>query len=191
VGVCAFVDAEHSMDPSYARATRVDTGQLIVSQPHNGEQALEIADVLVRSGAVDVVAIDSVAALTPQAEPRSPIRRAGILGRRRRGAAARARDDRCRGPRPHRDAVVRRGRPRRARVDSTCARASPWSVSLRLRARTARTRVSWIPTAGDRPGPDTTEGPPFDGPPAKQSHSPEGLQDARPFNEDCIGRNGA
>src|ERR1700694_6033066 len=67
-GVCAFIDAEHSMDPSYARATGVDTGALLVSQPDNGEQALEIADVLVRSGAVDVVAIDSVAALTPQAE---------------------------------------------------------------------------------------------------------------------------
>jgi recombination protein RecA len=67
-GVCAFLDAEHSMDPSYARETGVDTGELLVSQPDNGEQALEIADVLVRSGAVDVVAIDSVAALTPQAE---------------------------------------------------------------------------------------------------------------------------
>jgi len=67
-GVCAFIDAEHSMDPSYARETGVDTGELIVSQPDYGEQALEIADVLVRSGAVDVVAIDSVAALTPQAE---------------------------------------------------------------------------------------------------------------------------
>src|SRR5258705_235354 len=49
-GVCAFIDAEHSMDPSYARATGVDTGELLVSQPDNGEQALEIADVLVRSG---------------------------------------------------------------------------------------------------------------------------------------------
>jgi recombination protein RecA len=67
-GVCAFIDAEHSMDPLYARETGVDTGELLFSQPDNGEQALEIADVLVRSGAVDVVAIDSVAALTPQAE---------------------------------------------------------------------------------------------------------------------------
>jgi recombination protein RecA len=67
-GVCAFIDAEHSMDPSYARETGVDIDALLVSQPDNGEQALEIADVLVRSGAVDVVAIDSVAALTPQAE---------------------------------------------------------------------------------------------------------------------------
>jgi recombination protein RecA len=67
-GVCVFIDAEHSMDPLYAQAIGVDIRELLVSQPDNGEQALEIADVLVRSGAVDVVAIDSVAALTPQAE---------------------------------------------------------------------------------------------------------------------------
>jgi recombination protein RecA len=67
-GVCAFIDAEHAMDPSYAREIGVDIDQLLVSQPDYGEQALEIADVLVRSGAVDVVAIDSVAALTPRKE---------------------------------------------------------------------------------------------------------------------------
>jgi recombination protein RecA len=67
-GVCVFIDAEHSMDPLYAQAIGVDIDELLVSQPDYGEQALEIADVLVRSGAVDVVAIDSVAALTPQAE---------------------------------------------------------------------------------------------------------------------------
>jgi recombination protein RecA len=67
-GVCAFIDAEHSMDPSYAREIGVDIDELLVSQPDYGEQALEIADVLVRSGAVDVVAIDSVAALTPRKE---------------------------------------------------------------------------------------------------------------------------
>jgi recombination protein RecA len=67
-GVCAFIDAEHAMDPLYAREIGVDAGELLISQPDNGEQALEIADVLVRSGAVDVVAIDSVAALTPRAE---------------------------------------------------------------------------------------------------------------------------
>jgi recombination protein RecA len=66
--VCAFIDAEHSMDPLYARAIGVDIDELLVSQPDYGEQALEIADVLVRSGAVDVVAIDSVAALTPRKE---------------------------------------------------------------------------------------------------------------------------
>lgn len=67
-GVCAFVDAEHSMDPAYARRIGVDTDELLVSQPDYGEQALEIVDVLVRSGAVDVVAVDSVAALTPRVE---------------------------------------------------------------------------------------------------------------------------
>jgi recombination protein RecA len=67
-GICAFVDAEHAIDPVYARRIGVDTDELLVSQPDYGEQALEIVDVLVRSGAVDVVAIDSVAALTPRAE---------------------------------------------------------------------------------------------------------------------------
>jgi recombination protein RecA len=67
-GVCAFIDAEHSMDPLYAREIGVNIDELLVSQPDYGEQALEIADVLVRSGAVDVVAIDSVAALTPRKE---------------------------------------------------------------------------------------------------------------------------
>jgi energy-coupling factor transporter ATP-binding protein EcfA2 len=67
-GVCAFIDAEHSMDPLYAREIGVDIDELLLSQPDYGEQALEVADVLVRSGAVDVVAIDSVAALTPRKE---------------------------------------------------------------------------------------------------------------------------
>ena len=67
-GICAFIDAEHSMDPTYARRIGVDIDQLLVSQPDTGEQALEIAELLIRSGAVDVVAVDSVAALTPKAE---------------------------------------------------------------------------------------------------------------------------
>jgi recombination protein RecA len=67
-GVCAFIDAEHAMDPLYAQAIGVNIDELLVSQPDYGEQALEIADMLVRSGAVDIVAIDSVAALTPRAE---------------------------------------------------------------------------------------------------------------------------
>jgi recombination protein RecA len=67
-GVCAFVDAEHAIDPIYAKRIGVNTDELLVSQPDYGEQALEIVDVLVRSGAVDVVAIDSVAALTPRVE---------------------------------------------------------------------------------------------------------------------------
>ncbi len=67
-GVAAFVDAEHALDPQYAEKLGVDVGELLVSQPDTGEQALEITDMLVRSGAVDVVVIDSVAALTPKAE---------------------------------------------------------------------------------------------------------------------------
>ncbi|MDX6673757.1 MAG: recombination protein RecA, partial [Solirubrobacteraceae bacterium] len=67
-GVCAFIDAEHAMDPLYAKEIGVDIDELLVSQPDYGEQALEIADMLIRSNAVDVVAIDSVAALTPRAE---------------------------------------------------------------------------------------------------------------------------
>ena len=67
-GTCAFIDAEHALDPSYASAIGVNTDDLLISQPDTGEQALEICDMIVRSGAVDVVVIDSVAALTPKAE---------------------------------------------------------------------------------------------------------------------------
>ena len=67
-GTCAYIDAEHAMDPVYAKAIGVDIDQLLISQPDTGEQALEIADMLVRSGALDVIVIDSVAALTPRAE---------------------------------------------------------------------------------------------------------------------------
>src|SRR6185503_9295813 len=67
-GICAFIDTEHAIDPIYAGRIGVDIEELLVSQPDHGEQALEIADVLIRSGAVDVVAVDSVAALTPRAE---------------------------------------------------------------------------------------------------------------------------
>ncbi len=67
-GICAFVDAEHALDPVYARKLGVDLDELLISQPDTGEQALEITDTLVRSGAVDVLVVDSVAALTPRAE---------------------------------------------------------------------------------------------------------------------------
>ncbi len=67
-GVCAYIDAEHAMDPVYASAIGVDVDELLISQPDTGEQALEIADILVRSGSMDVIVIDSVAALTPRAE---------------------------------------------------------------------------------------------------------------------------
>jgi recombination protein RecA len=67
-GICAYIDAEHAMDPAYAAAIGVDIDELLISQPDTGEQALEITDTLIRSGALDVVVIDSVAALTPRAE---------------------------------------------------------------------------------------------------------------------------
>ena len=67
-GTAAFIDAEHALDPGWARICGVNTDELLISQPDNGEQALEIVDTLVRSGAVDLVVIDSVAALVPKAE---------------------------------------------------------------------------------------------------------------------------
>ncbi|HYV02907.1 MAG TPA: recombinase RecA, partial [Actinomycetota bacterium] len=67
-GIAVFIDAEHALDPTYARALGVNIDELLVSQPDNGEQALEIADMMVRSGALDIVVIDSVAALVPRAE---------------------------------------------------------------------------------------------------------------------------
>ncbi len=67
-GIAAFIDAEHALDPDYAKKLGVDTDQLLVSQPDTGEQALEIMDMLIRSGAIDIVVVDSVAALVPRAE---------------------------------------------------------------------------------------------------------------------------
>ena len=67
-GTCAFIDAEHALDPAYAKKIGVDIDSLLISQPDAGEQALEIADTLVRSGAIDVLVVDSVAALVPKAE---------------------------------------------------------------------------------------------------------------------------
>ncbi len=67
-GIAAYIDAEHAMDPGYAKKLGVDIDEMLISQPDTGEQALEICDTLVRSGGVDIVVIDSVAALTPKAE---------------------------------------------------------------------------------------------------------------------------
>jgi len=67
-GICAFIDAEHALDPIYARKLGVKVDDLLISQPDHGEQALEIADTLVRSGAIDVLVVDSVAALVPRSE---------------------------------------------------------------------------------------------------------------------------
>ena len=82
-GTAAFIDAEHALDPSYAQKLGVNVGDLLISQPDTGEQALEIADMLVRSGGVDVIVIDSVAALVPKAEIE------GMMGDSQVGAQAR------------------------------------------------------------------------------------------------------
>jgi len=82
-GVCGFIDAEHALDPVYARKLGVNLDDLLISQPDNGEQALEIADTLIRSGSVDVLVVDSVAALTPKAEIE------GEMGESRPGLQAR------------------------------------------------------------------------------------------------------
>src|SRR5699024_11488590 len=73
-GIAAFIDAEHALDPEYAKKLGVDTDALLVSQPDTGEQALESMDMLIRSGALDIVAIDSVAALVPRAESEGELR---------------------------------------------------------------------------------------------------------------------
>ena len=83
-GICAFIDAEHAMDPTYAKRIGVNIDDLLVSQPDTGEQALEITELLIRSGALDVVAVDSVAALTPKAEIEGEM---GDSPRRAAGAA--------------------------------------------------------------------------------------------------------
>ncbi len=83
-GVAAFIDAEHALDPTYARKLGVNVDELLVSQPDHGEQALEIADTLVRSGAVDIIVIDSVAALVPKRR-RSRVRWATATWACRRG----------------------------------------------------------------------------------------------------------
>ncbi|MEZ5247810.1 MAG: ATPase domain-containing protein [Ilumatobacteraceae bacterium] len=93
-GICAYVDAEHAMDPVYAKAIGVDIDQLLISQPDTGEQALEIADMLVRSGAIDVLVIDSVAALTPRAEIE------GEMGDSHVGLQARLMSQACASSRP-------------------------------------------------------------------------------------------
>lgn len=82
-GICAFIDAEHALDPTYAAALGVDVEQLLVSQPDNGEQALEIADMLVRSAAIDLVVIDSSRCANPEGRDR---RRDGRQPRRPTGA---------------------------------------------------------------------------------------------------------
>ena len=115
-GICAFIDAEHAMDPLYAQEIGVDIDELLVSQPDYGEQALEIADMLVRSGAVDVVAVDSVAALTPRAELEGQMgdQTVGLQARMMSPGDAQAR----RQPQPHADALpLHEPDPREGRRD--------------------------------------------------------------------------
>ena len=88
-GYAAFIDVEHALDPVYARALGVDVDSLLVSQPDTGEQALEITEALVRSGAIDIIVIDSVAALTPKAEIE------GEMGERRPHSPLLGGDERC------------------------------------------------------------------------------------------------
>ena len=92
-GVCAFVDAEHALDPAYAKKVGVDIDELLISQPDTGEQALEITETLVRSGAISVIVVDSVAALTPEVRARGrdgrrPGRRPGPADVARRCASS-------------------------------------------------------------------------------------------------------
>ena len=124
-GVCAFVDAEHAMDPLYAQTIGVDIDELLVSQPDYGEQALEIVDMLIRSGAVDLVAVDSVAALTPRAELE------GQMGDQTVGAAG---ADDVPG-----DAQARRQpQPRRRRCACSPTRSARRSASCSARRRPSR-----------------------------------------------------
>ena len=127
--MCAFIDAEHAMDPLYAQEIGVDIDELLVSQPDYGEQALEIADMLVRSGAVDVVAVDSVAALTPRAELEGQMgdQTVGLQARMMSPGDAQAR----RQPEPHRRRCAS-SRTRSARRSASCsARPRPSRAAAR------------------------------------------------------------
>ena len=115
-GICAFIDTEHAIDPIYARTIGVDIDELLVSQPDHGEQALEIADVLTRSGAVDVVAIDSVAALTPRAELEGAMGDQTVGLQARLMSQAHAQADRQPEPRQH-DLHLHEPDPREGRGD--------------------------------------------------------------------------
>jgi protein RecA len=124
-GICAYIDAEHAMDPAYAAAIGVDIDELLISQPDTGEQALEIVDMLIRSGALDVVVIDSVAALTPG--PRSRARWATATSASRPGSCRRP----CASSPP-----TSTSRTRSASSSTSCGRRSG-SCSARRRPRPA------------------------------------------------------
>ena len=119
-GIAAFIDAEHAFDRFYAEKLGVNLSELLISQPDNGEQALEIADQLIRSSAIDIIVIDSVAALTPKAEIE------GDMGDNKVGLQARLMSQALRSARP----------TRRASLSTSCAKrsASPLAIQRRRRA---------------------------------------------------------
>ena len=140
-GICAYIDAEHAMDPVYAAAIGVNVDDLLISQPDTGEQALEIADMLIRSGALDVLVIDSVAALTPRAEIE------GEMGDAHVGLQATA--DEPGAAQDHRE--PRRGRtPSRSSSTSSARRSA--SSTARRRSRPAAARSSSTPRSASTSG---------------------------------------
>ena len=167
-GICAFVDAEHALDPIYARKLGVNVDDLLISQPDTGEQALEIADTLVRSGAVDVLVVDSVAALVPRAElegemgDSQPGRQARLMSQALRKLTASINRSQHHGdlhqPDPHEDRrdvrQPRRPRPAAMRSNSTprCASTSAASARSRSATRWSATRPAsrWSRTSWRR-----------------------------------------
>src|SRR5216110_3103929 len=135
-GICAFIDAEHAMDPNYAKRIGVNIDELLVSQPDTGEQALEITELLIRSGALDVVAIDSVAALTPKAEIEGEMGDSHVgLQARLMSQALRKLAERSTAPTPS------------ACSRTSCARRSASCSAIRRRRRAAA-RSSSTPRSG-------------------------------------------
>ena len=132
-GICAFIDTEHAIDPIYARTIGVDIDELLVSQPDHGEQALEIADVLTRSGAIDVVAIDSVAALTPRAELEGQMGDQTVGLQARLMSQAHAQADRQPEPRQH-DLHLHEPDPREGRGDVRIPETQPGGRALKFYA---------------------------------------------------------
>ena len=167
-GICAFIDAEHALDPVYARKLGVNVDDLLISQPDTGEQALEIADTLVRSGAVDVLVIDSVAALVPRAElegemgDSQPGLQARLMSQALRKLTASINRSNTHGdlhqPDPHEDRrdvrLARRPPPAAMRSNSTprCASTSAASARSRSATRWSATRPAsrWSRTSSRR-----------------------------------------
>lgn len=135
-GTAAFIDAEHALDPSYASRLGVQLENLYISQPDNGEQALDIVETLVRSGAIDIVVVDSVAALTPQAEID------GEMGDSHVGLQARLMSQALR----KLTAVTSKSKCSII-LSISCVRRSAWSTAVRKPPRAARRSNSTLPSA--------------------------------------------